>query len=73
LDAREEHEVSNDDPPEFEKLNDGKQLSLLQEFWIFITENKKWWLIPIVLVLSLVGLLAALASTGAAPFIYTLF
>ena len=65
--------MSNDHLPEFEKLKDGKQLSLPREFWVFITENKKWWLIPIVLVLSLVGLLAALASTGAAPFIYTLF
>ena len=65
--------MRNEDQPEFEKLNEGKQLSLAHEFWIFITENKKWWLIPIVLVLSIVGLLAALASTGAAPFIYTLF
>ena len=58
---------------QFEELGEGKQLSIVQEFWLFITENKKWWLIPIVLVLLGVGLLAALASTGAAPFIYTLF
>jgi hypothetical protein len=45
----------------------------MQEFWLFITENKKWWLIPILLVCSLVGVLFLLASTGAAPFIYTLF
>lgn len=65
--------MTNENQPEFEQLNEGKQLSLVQEFWIFITENKKWWLIPILLVLSIVGVLAALASTGAAPFIYTLF
>ncbi|MSR57252.1 MAG: hypothetical protein EXS05_06240 [Planctomycetaceae bacterium] len=58
---------------EFEQLRHEKQISLVQEFWLFVTENKKWWLIPILLVMSLVGLLAALASTGAAPFIYTLF
>ncbi len=58
---------------EFEQLSDEKQLSIVQEFWVFITENKKWWLIPIVVVLLIVGGLAALASTGAAPFIYTLF
>ncbi len=58
---------------EFEKAGEAKQLSLVQEFVLFIRENKKWWLIPIVLVLSLVGLLIVLGSTGAAPFIYTLF
>ena len=58
---------------EFEELGDEQQLSLVQEFFYFITENKKWWLIPILLVFGLVGLLVALGSTGAAPFIYTLF
>lgn len=66
-----------DRPPaprsEFEQLGEEKQLSLAQEFLLFIIENKKWWLIPILLVLSLLGLLAVLATTGAAPFIYTLF
>ena len=58
---------------EFEDLAKEKQLSLVQEFFVFIMENKKWWLVPILLVFSLVGVLVALASTGAAPFIYTLF
>ena len=56
-----------------EGLGDEKQLSIVQEFLLFITESKKWWLIPILLVLGLVGLLVVLGSTGAAPFIYTLF
>jgi len=58
---------------EFEKAGQEKQLSLVQEFLAFVTENKKWWLVPILLVLGLVGMLVALGSTGAAPFIYTLF
>ncbi len=58
---------------EFEQAGDEKPLTLVQEFLLFVTENKKWWLIPILLVLALVGVLAALAPTGAAPFIYTLF
>lgn len=58
---------------EFEELSQQKQLSLSQEFFVFIMENKKWWLVPILLVFSVVGALVALASTGAAPFIYTLF
>ena len=58
---------------EFEKAGDGKQDSLIREFIDFVFANKKWWLIPILLVLGLVGLLAVLGSTGAAPFIYTIF
>ena len=58
---------------EFEEAGHEKQLSLVQEFLVFVSENKKWWLIPILLVFGLVGLLVAVGSTGAAPFIYTLF
>ncbi len=72
--------MSHETPPdsdrttsEFEKLAQEKQLSLLAEFRVFIVENKKWWLIPIIVVLGLMGLLIALGSTGAVPFIYTLF
>jgi hypothetical protein len=58
---------------DFERLAEEKPLSLARELALFITENKKWWLIPIVLVLGALGLLVALSATGAAPFIYTLF
>jgi len=58
---------------EFEELDNDKQLSLVQEFVLFVTENKKWWLIPILLVFALLGLLVVFGSTGVAPFIYTMF
>ena len=58
---------------EFEEAGEDKQLTRFQEFLLFIIENKKWYLIPIFLVLSIVGLLIVFGSTGAAPFIYTLF
>ena len=58
---------------EFEQAADEKSLSIVQEFGVFIVENKAWWMVPIVLVLGLVGLLVLFGSTGAAPFIYTLF
>jgi hypothetical protein len=47
--------------------------SLLAEVWGFLRENKKWWLLPIVITMLLLGLLVALGGSGAAPFIYTLF
>jgi drug/metabolite transporter superfamily protein YnfA len=49
---------------------DGNTIS---ELWLFLRDNKKWWLLPILAVLVLFGLLMLLAGTGAAPFIYTLF
>jgi len=36
-------------------------------------QNKKWWLVPVVLVILAVGALIILGSTSAAPFVYTLF
>lgn len=62
-----------DEQNEFEKLGEDEQLSIVSEFVLFIRENKAWWMIPILLVLGMVGLLIVLSSTGAAPFIYTLF
>lgn len=47
--------------------------SLISEFWNFIKANKKWWLLPILFVLGLLGILVFFAGTPAAPFIYTLF
>jgi hypothetical protein len=64
---------NSDVKSEFEKLGREKQLNLAQEFMHFLGENRKWWLAPIVIALGIVGVLAVLASTGAAPFIYTLF
>jgi hypothetical protein len=47
---------------------------VLSEFWEFLRFNKKYWLLPIVIVLVLAGLLIVLAQGSAvAPFIYTLF
>lgn len=60
-------------PNEFEELGHEQELSLIGEFWVFIKENKAWWMVPILLVLGGLGILVMLSSTGAAPFIYTLF
>ena len=47
---------------------------VLGEVLLFFWRNKRWWLIPMVLVLILLGGLLALATaSGLAPFIYTLF
>ncbi len=50
------------------------RLSILGEVWEFLRVRRKYWLIPLLLVLLLVGVLLFLAEGSAiAPFIYTLF
>jgi hypothetical protein len=50
------------------------KMSILKEFWGFLMERKKWWLLPIIIMLALLGLLIILTEGSAlAPFIYTLF
>ena len=49
-------------------------LSFLQEFFVFLKERKKYWLLPIVIVLTIFGALIVLSQGSAvAPFIYTIF
>ncbi len=52
-----------------------EDVGIIQEFFIFLWQNKLWWMIPIAVVLSLlIALIAVGAQSGAAaPFIYTLF
>jgi hypothetical protein len=50
------------------------KIGILKEFWDFLMQRKKWWLLPIVIMLVLLGLLIVLTEGSAlAPFVYTLF
>ncbi len=50
------------------------KLSILSELWQFLRERKKWWLMPIVIFLVLIGgLLIITKGSALAPFIYALF
>jgi len=49
-------------------------MEFLSDLWNFLKIRKKFWLLPIIIVLLLVGVLIVLTSSSAiAPFIYTLF
>ncbi len=49
-------------------------MEFLQELWQFMKVRKKFWLLPIILTLFLLGGLIYMTSgTAIAPFIYTLF
>ena len=49
-------------------------MSIIRELWAFLRVRKKFWLMPIIIMMLLFGTLLVLAQTSAiAPFIYTLF
>ena len=49
-------------------------MAFIREFWDFLRVRKKFWLLPVLLVLGILGGLLVLAQGSAvAPFIYTVF
>ena len=57
----------------FEQLAHNGRTNILREFWYFLGQSKKWWLLPILVIVLLFGVMVLLSGTAAAPFIYTLF
>lgn len=59
---------------EFSKIAaEGRRHGVVSEVLHFLAVRKKWWLLPILVVLMAFGVLVLLSGTAAAPFIYTLF
>jgi hypothetical protein len=49
-------------------------MEFLKDLWLFMKERKKFWLIPVIIILLLIGLLIVFSTGSAiATFIYTLF
>lgn len=49
-------------------------MEFLKDLWGFLKERKKFWLLPLIVILLVFGVLIVLTSGSAiAPFIYTLF
>lgn len=57
----------------FERGATQQEEGLVVEYLKFLSHNKKYWLIPIIAVLLLIGWLAMLGGSAAGTFIYTLF
>ncbi len=62
----------NDVTPQ-QDLEEGENLSLAAEFIWFLRENKKWWLIPLIVLVLVLGLIALIAAKASvlSPFIYS--
>lgn len=65
--------MTDNSPSAFDQQRSAARTSLPGEFLHFLGRTKKWWLLPILLVMLLFGTLMFLGGTAAAPFIYTLF
>ncbi len=49
-------------------------VSFVSEFWVFLRVRKKFWLVPILVVIAIFGgLIVFSEGTAVAPFIYTIF
>ena len=57
----------------FEDAGKDAHQGIVGEFFGFMKDNAKWWLIPFLIVFGLLGILLIAGATGAAPFIYALF
>lgn len=58
---------------EFAELVQGSRQGALGELWRLLAHNKKWWLLPIVLMLGAVGVFVVAGGSSLAPVLYTLF
>ena len=67
-----DHEQSSQ-AEEFARQARQPRSSFVSEYLHLLRTNKKWWMLPLIVLLLGFGVLMFLAATGVAPFIYTLF
>ena len=58
---------------EFEQEAQKKPSSFVAEYVYFLKTTKKWWLLPILIVILAFGAIVLIAGSPVAPFIYALF
>ena len=65
--------LSPDRDDDLEQLVKQPRPSVLAEFWGFLKHNKKWWMLPLLVMFLILGILILLGGTAVAPFLYPLF
>ena len=65
--------MTEPNPPEFQERARQSRPNFAQEVWGFLRHNKKWWMIPMLAIILLLGVLVLVSGSPVAPFIYTLF
>jgi hypothetical protein len=71
--ARRNRRDSQANSSDFARQAEERSAGLIGEFWALMRYHRKWWLLPIIAMLLLVGIVAVLGGSAIAPFIYTLF
>ncbi|MEE8170048.1 MAG: DUF5989 family protein [Phycisphaerae bacterium] len=56
----------------FQREAQADRVGLLAEFWDFLKHNKKWWLLPILIMMLLLGVLVVSSGSALGPLIYAL-
>lgn len=71
--ALRELKMKNDEkeqPNRTQNVAEEAEPGLIVEFWQFLKHNKKWWLLPLILALLVLGALVVISGSGLVPFIY---
>ena len=63
----------SEQPTEFQRLGRRRSAGVLREYFDYVRLRKKWWLVPVIVLLLLVGLVLVLGSSAVGPLIYALF
>lgn len=63
----------SDGKEQFSRQAEQDSPGLLNEYWYFLRHSKKWYMIPTIVLLLLLGLLVALSASGLMPFIYAIW
>tara|TARA_Y100001934_G_scaffold31861_1_gene35673 strand:+ start:779 stop:1021 length:243 start_codon:yes stop_codon:yes gene_type:complete len=63
---------TKDSPPSIADLAEQQSPGIAREFWDFLKNNKKWWLLPILLILALLFILVLINGSPLAPLLYPL-
>lgn len=58
---------------QFAQQGQEQRTGMLADFMYLLKNNRKWWMLPLILVFIAFGIFMVLSSTGVAPFIYTVF
>jgi len=71
--AKQSLDKSSDVGKQFARHAEQAPSGLLKEYWHFLRHSKKWYMIPTIVLLLVLGLLVALSASGLMPFIYAIW
>lgn len=74
MNDQDSNSTKSDSNSDFDRAASEQRVGLFTEFWEFLKDNKKWWLLPIVGCMAGLIILLAIAAWGggaALPFTYT--